>query len=186
MNLENVIQECLEGKAGAWNMLVDAYSRKIFNLAYQFSGSYQEAEDLTQEIFIKLYHSLGKYDAGKNFTAWLLTLGRNHLIDQYRRTRREKTQRDDFEEHRFKAGSSADPEESLIREETRKKVWDGLDGLPEDMRMALILRDIQGHSYEEMAESLDIPLGTVKSRVNRARLQLARLLRDRQGADHDL
>lgn len=167
-------------------MLVDAYARKIFNLAYQFSGSRQEAEDLTQEIFLKLYNSLGKYDAGKNFTAWLLTLGRNHLIDQYRRTRREKTQRDEFEEHLIEAGSSTDPEHSLIREETRKKVWDGLDRLPEDMRMALILRDIQGHSYEDMAESLSVPLGTVKSRVNRARLQLARVLKEHQGADHDM
>jgi RNA polymerase sigma-70 factor, ECF subfamily len=179
--LEKVIQECLKGDRSAWEMLVNAYSRKVFNMAYQFSGSSQEAEDMTQEIFLKLYGSLKKYDFSRNFTAWLLTLAKNHLIDEYRRTKWEKTQRDEFDDQRISQASFDSPERSLVQEENRKIVWEGLNRLSPDIRMTIILRDIEGRSYEEVAETLDLPLGTVKSRVNRGRLQLAEILKDRKG-----
>ncbi|MHB8095652.1 MAG: RNA polymerase sigma factor [Candidatus Aminicenantales bacterium] len=181
MELEKVIQNCLEGDRGAWEMLVNAYSKKVFNMAYQFSGSYQEAEDLTQDIFVKLYGSLKKYDPGKNFTAWLLTLTKNHLIDEYRRTKLEKSQRDDFDDGVLAHQAFDNPEKSLAREESRKVVWEGLDRLSPEIRMAVLLRDIQGQTYDEIAESLELPLGTVKSRVNRGRLQLSRILQERKG-----
>ena len=88
-------------------MLVNAYSERVFNLAYRFAGSYQEAEDLTQDIFIKLYGALPKYDPGRDFTAWLLTLARNQLIDAYRKTKWEKKGREGFEERDWPAGASA-------------------------------------------------------------------------------
>ena len=159
-------------------MLVNSYSQKIFSLSYQFAGTREEAEDLTQEIFFKLYGSLSKYDFEKNFTAWFLTLARNHLIDQYRRTKWEKKSRDDFEEYRLEASPDTHPEESLFREESKKLVWQGLNALSPEIRMSLILRDIQGKKYEEIAEIMDLPLGTVKSRVNRGRLQLAKILKE--------
>lgn len=162
-------------------MLVNAYSKKVFNMAYQFSGSAQEAEDMTQEIFLKLYGSLQKYDFARNFTAWLLTLTKNHLIDKYRRTKWERTQRDEFNDQVIAQDAFASPEKSLVREENKKLVWESLDRLSPEIRMAVILRDIQGRTYEEIAESQSLPLGTVKSRVNRGRLQLARILKDRQG-----
>src|SRR4030066_2017372 len=150
-------------------------------MAYQFSGSRQEAEDRTQGVFLKLHGSLPKYDFGKNFTAWLLTLTKNHLIDEYRRTKWEKTQRDEFDERVLSQAAGSGPEESLVAQETKALVWEGLGRLSADMRMVIILRDLQGKSYEEVAEILDLPLGTVKSRVNRARLQLARVLKEYQG-----
>jgi len=150
-------------------------------MAYQFCGSREEAEDRTQEVFLKLHGALPKYDFGKNFTAWLLTLTKNHLIDEYRRTKWEKTQRDEFDERVLAQAGASGPEESLVARETKALVWEGLGRLPADMRMVIILRDLQGRSYEEIAESLGLPLGTVKSRVNRARLQLAQVLRDRRG-----
>ena len=150
-------------------------------MAYQFCGTHQEAEDLTQDIFLKLHGSLPKYDFGKNFTAWLLTLTKNYLIDEYRRTKWEKTRRDEFDDRFLAQPSLAGPEDSLIRNENRKLVWDGLTHLSSEMRMAIILRDLQGQSYEEISQILDLPLGTVKSRVNRARLQLAQVLQDRKG-----
>ena len=162
-------------------MLVNTYSRKVFNMAYQFSGSSQEAEDMTQEIFLKLFSSLRKYDFARDFTAWLLTLTKNHLIDEYRRTKRERTQRDEFNDQVIAQNTFFGPERSHIREENKKLVWEGLDRLSPEIRMAVILRDIQGLTYEEIAESQSLPLGTVKSRVNRGRLQLARILKDRQG-----
>lgn len=162
-------------------MLVNAYSKKVFNLAYQFSGSAQEAEDMTQEIFLKLYSSLRKYDFARNFTAWLLTLSKNHLIDEYRRTKWERTQRDEFNDKVIAQDAFSGPERSTVREENKKLVWESLDRLSPEIRMTVILRDIQGRTYEEIAESLGLPVGTVKSRVNRGRLQLARVLKERQG-----
>lgn len=159
-------------------MLVNAYSKRIFNMAYQFTGAYEEAEDMTQEIFMKLYNSLEKYDFEKNFSAWLVTLAKNHLIDQYRRTRWEKKSRDEFNEHYLSTETSDRPEEGVIREESKKMIWEGLGKLSSDVRMTVILRDIQGKSYEEIAEIMSLPLGTVKSRVNRGRLQLAKILKE--------
>ena len=168
-------------------MLVDLYSKKVFNMAYQFAGNVPEAEDLTQDIFLKLHGALPKYDFGKNFTAWFLTLAKNALIDEYRRTKWEKRQRDDFDETLHAAADADDPERQLAREEARKLLWAGLDALPPDMRLAVILKEIQGKKYEEVAEILGLPVGTVKSRINRGRLQLAKILRDpkQQGGAHD-
>jgi RNA polymerase sigma-70 factor (ECF subfamily) len=157
------------------------YAKKVFNMAYQFCGSRQEAEDMTQDVFLKLYGSLAKFDFKRNFTAWLLTLTKNYLIDEYRRTKWEKTRRDDFNDQLLSQSSLRSPEENLDRKEIREVVWQGLKHLSSDMRMAVVLRDLQGHSYEEMAQILRLPLGTVKSRVNRARLQLAEVLRKGRG-----
>jgi RNA polymerase sigma-70 factor (ECF subfamily) len=167
-------------------MLVNTYSKRVFNLAYQFAGSYQEAEDLTQDIFLKLYGALRKYDFEKNFTAWLLTLAKNHLIDTYRKTKWEKAHRDEFDE-RFAAPETArGPESGLSQEADRKLVWTGLNQLAPETRMAVILRDIQDKSYEEAAEILGLPLGTVKSRINRGRLQLARILKNKKEDVHGM
>lgn len=162
-------------------MLVNSYSKKIFNLAYQFAGNFEEAEDLTQDIFIKLHNSLSRYDFEKNFTAWFLTLAKNHLIDNYRRTKWEKKNRDDYEKHFSRPGTDDSPENGLDREANRKLVWESLNLLSPEVRMTVILRDLQGKSYEEIAASLELPLGTVKSRVNRGRLHLARSLQGKQG-----
>jgi RNA polymerase sigma-70 factor (ECF subfamily) len=183
-NVNGTIRQCLDGSEGAWKMLVNAYSKKIFNLAYQFSGSYEEAEDLTQDIFFKVHGALRKYDFSRNFTAWLLTLARNYLIDQYRRTKWEKKSRDDFDKHLLSADSGDSPEKHIIKQENKRILWDGLNRLTNDLRMAIILRDIQGKKYEEIAEIASLPLGTVKSRVNRARLQLAEVLKERKEKDH--
>lgn len=147
-------------------------------MAYQYSGSYEEAEDLTQEIFFKLYNSLQKYDFSKNFSAWLLTMSKNYLIDQYRRTKWEKKSRDNYDEHFYAASEKENPEYSAIQEENKKLVWKGFNSLSPDIRMAVILRDIQGKKYEEIAEIMEQPLGTIKSRVNRGRLQLAKVLKE--------
>jgi len=161
-------------------MLVDTYSRKVFNMAYQFSGRYEEAEDMTQDIFFKLYGSLQKYDSAKNFSAWLLTLAKNYLIDQYRRTKWEKKTRDDFDEHLLTSADLDSPEEDVLREEKKRMIWQALNILPSETRMTIILRDIQGKSYEEVAEIMSLPVGTVKSRLNRGRLQLAKILNEQK------
>jgi RNA polymerase sigma-70 factor (ECF subfamily) len=181
VELNEVIRECLAGSQGAWETLVNTFARRIFNMAYQFCGSREEAEDRTQDVFLKLHGALPKYDFDKNFTAWLLTLAKNHLIDEYRRTKWEKTQRDEFDDRVLAQPAHDGPETSLVDKETKALVWEGLNRLSADMRMVIILRDLQGSSYEEVAETLRLPLGTVKSRVNRARIQLAEVLKAKRG-----
>jgi len=181
VELNEVIRECLAGSQGAWETLVNKFAGRIFNMAYQFCGSRQEAEDRTQEVFLKLHGALPKYDSGKNFTAWLITLTKNHLIDEYRRTKWEKTQRDEFDDRVLAQTAVHGPETSLVEKETKALVWEGLNRLSADMRMVIILRDLQGESYEEVAEILSLPLGTVKSRVNRARIRLAEVLKEYRG-----
>lgn len=168
-------------------MLVNTYSKKIFNMSYQFAGSYQEAEDMTQDIFLKLYHSMEKYDFKKNFTAWFLTLAKNHLIDQYRKTKWEKKTRDGFDEKFIRMDTLNNPETGIEKDETKKFIWSGLNQLPSDIRLCVILRDIQGKRYDEIAEIMNLPLGTAKSRVNRGRLQLAKILKQKkQEEEHEL
>jgi len=178
VEINKVVQECLEGKEGAWEMLVNTYSKRIFNISYQFTGSYEEAEDLTQDIFFKLYNSLHKYDFEKNFSAWLITIAKNYLIDRYRKTKWEKITRDDFDEYNLISEAFENPEERVVKKESKKTIWEGLNALSTEIRMVVILRDIQGEKYDEIAEIMDLPLGTVKSRVNRGRLQLAKILKE--------
>ncbi len=161
-------------------MLVNAYAKKIFNLAYQFTGTYEDAEDMTQEIFLKLYGSLKKYDFEKNFSAWLLTLAKNHLIDSYRRTKWEKKGREEFGHHLLLLDASQGPENQTIREESKRVIWESLNELSPEIRMCLILREIQGKEYEEIAEIMNLPLGTIKSRINRGRLRLAEILKQKR------
>jgi len=167
-------------------MLINTYSKKIFNMAYQFSGIYQEAEDLTQDIFAKLFNTLSKYDSEKNFTAWLLTLAKNYIIDEYRRTKWEKTKRDDFEEYFLASPTYDSPENAVIRKESKRLIWESLNHLSSEIRIAVILRDIQGKKYEEIAEIMSLPLGTIKSRVNRGRLQLAKILKEKKERKYDM
>ncbi|MGB9892906.1 MAG: RNA polymerase sigma factor [Candidatus Saccharicenans sp.] len=179
--MKEIVKNCLKGETGAWKMLVDLYSRKIFNLAYQFSGSPQEAEDLTQEIFFKLYNSLSKYDFERDFNAWFLTLARNFLIDEFRRTRLEKSQRTDFEEVMATATEVDGPEGRYLNQEKANLVREALLQLSPELRVILVLREIEGFSYEEIAEKLRLPLGTVKSRVNRGRIQIAQIILEKTG-----
>ncbi len=186
MEVKEIVQKCLEGETGAWKMLVDCYSKRIFNLAYQFAGSRQEAEDLTQDIFLKLYSSLAKYDFNHDFTAWFLTLARNYLIDEFRRTRIEKSQRFEGEEPDLPACEDDNPEIRYLGEEKARAVRQALQQLPPDLRMVLVLREIEGFNYEEIASRIKVPLGTVKSRVNRARLELARIILAKTGGKYEL
>ena len=177
MEWKIIIQKCLNGDNGAWEMLVRKYSRRIFNLAYQFSGIYEEAEDITQEIFLKLYKCLNQYNFEINFEAWLIRLAKNYCIDYYRKTKKEKLRRIDFDKLKYIETNSLNPENNFLLKEKLRVVFEGLQSLNPDVRMAVILRDIHGMSYEEIAQIMELPLGTVKSRINRGRIQLAKNLK---------
>ena len=177
----DLVRRCRAGDGSAWEEIVTAYSRRIFNLAYRFTSSVEAAEDLTQEVFIRIYKTLDQYDSKQgNLSNWLMRLARNLIIDDYRHRQRnpQDTYAEDVEDHTFhlhSVGGSAHKE--IERRELAEQVQKGIDKLPTDLRTCVILRDIEELSYQEIVELLKIPEGTVKSRINRGRIELAKILR---------
>ena len=169
------------GQAAAWDELLDQYAGRFYNLAFQFTGSAADAEDLTQEIFLRLYQSLRLYRGDVPFAAWALRLSRNLCIDAWRRTRRERRVAAVPEEVLQWIPSADDPLAEAQGREQLRAVYGALQEMPEDLAEVVVLRDLQGWSLEETAVSLDVPVGTVKSRLHRARLELARRVTGRLG-----
>ena len=176
-----LIRRARSGDGAAWEEIVSLYSRRIFNLAYRFTSSIAAAEDLTQEVFIRIYKTLDQYDSKQgDLTNWLMRLARNLIIDDYRHRQRNPQNSmadavDDHQYHLRAIGSSAQKE--IERKELAGQVQDGIDKLPEDLRTCVILRDIEELSYQEIVDVLKIPEGTVKSRINRGRIELAKILK---------
>jgi RNA polymerase sigma-70 factor, ECF subfamily len=169
------------GQADAWDELLDLYAQRLYNLAFQFTGSAPDAEDLTQEIFLRLYKSLRLYRGDVPLTAWALRLSRNLCIDAYRRARRERRFAAVPEEVLRSIPAADDPMAEAQGREQLRAVYRALGEMPEDLAEVVVLRDLQGWSLEEAAASLDVPVGTIKSRLHRARLELARRVTGRLG-----
>lgn len=176
-----LVQRCLAGENSAWESLLTGHTRKIFNLCYRFTGHASEAEDLTQEIFIKIFQTLRTFDAAQGtFITWLNRVARNHLVDHYRRTRKDRmtSSLDDDEGPVSETPSpAAGPSAGVESRERRELLQRGLDKLSPDLREAVVLRDLNDLDYDEIATVLGVPQGTVKSRINRGRLELARVLK---------
>ena len=176
-----LVRRCRAGDGSAWEEIVTLYSRRIFNLAYRFTSNVGAADDLTQEVFVRIYKTLDQYDSKQgNLSNWLMRLARNLIIDDYRHRQRnpQNTYADDVEKHSFHLRSGrVSAHKELERRELCHQVQEGIDKLPEDLRTCVILRDIEELSYKEIVEVLDIPEGTVKSRINRGRIELAKILR---------
>ena len=172
-----LIERCLRRDNTAWDQIVARFRRKIFHIAYKFTGKHDEAEDLSQEIFLKVFRSLDKFHRDADFSTWLSSVARNYCIDHYRASKREKEVLvEDLVAFDLAPAASGNPHRALEELDRRSFVRKGLDMLPEKLREAVILRDLQGLSYQEMADRLHLPEGTVKSRINRGREELARLL----------
>jgi RNA polymerase sigma-70 factor (ECF subfamily) len=165
------------GDSDAWEWLVDKYSKRVFNIAFQFTGNYEDSEDLAQEVFLKVYHSLNKFDIKTDFLPWLIRLTKNYCIDDYRARRRSR--KIIYEEDLISKTKDFThfPLHSVLEKERTSLITNGLQKLPEDLRTAVVLRDIHGFNYLEISQILDIPEGTVKSRINRGRIELARVVR---------
>lgn len=183
----DLIQHCLEGDPAAWDALVRSHWRRVFNIAYKFVARYDEAEDLTQEIFVKLFRSLSTYDRRAKFETWLTNVTRNLCIDHYRRRRREAekfTNEIDPDALTIQELSSR-PDATLEQRDEVSMVRHALAKLPATYREPVALRDVHELSYEEIAQRLRLPEGTVKSRINRGRKELARHLRVLQGYERE-
>ncbi len=180
---EKMVERCLQGDDAAWEMVVNSYAKRIYNLTYRYTSRRAEAEDLTQEIFIRVYQNLKSFrsDSG-SFQSWIMKVGRNLIIDHYRRTRRFQyaAGTEEMEAMNLKDDKVLNPQRSVEQSEASLFLSEGLQALSPELKEAIILRDLEGMAYQEIAELLGIPEGTVKSRINRARLELAKLLTKRR------
>lgn len=172
-SLEATVERCRQGDQQAWGELVDATADDIYRLAVSFARNRTEAEDLTQEVFLRLWQNLHRYIPGSSFRAWAYRVARNLFVDAYRRARdvRQATWVDP--EFLDMLPGSDDPHTSAVRNQRLQIARTALARLPEELAQLLLLRDFADWSYEELAAELDVPLGTVKSRLNRARRELA-------------
>lgn len=178
MDEQQQIEAAQAGSLGAFNDLVGAYESRVYNLCYRMLGAAEPAADATQDTFLSAYQALGRFRGG-SFKSWLLRIATNACYDQLRRRQRRPTvsldQLMDDEEHPidFPSGDrESDPEDRALQNELSLEIQRALRGLPEDQRMALTLADIQGLSYDEIAEITQTSLGTVKSRISRARFKM--------------
>lgn len=187
-HIEALIERCLHGDQRAWDQIVRTYWRKVFNVAYKFVGRHEEAEDLAQDIFLKIFRSIGTFDRRANFQTWLISVSRNLCIDYYRSVRKERRTID----REVNAGELSPPAPDpspLAALEQRDRVAllrQALAALPKTLSQAVLLRDIHELSYQEIADKLRLPEGTVKSRINRGRAELARQIRKLRGSEFGL
>ena len=177
-----LVTSCLGGDEGAWEELIRVHSRRVYGLCFRFTNSASEAQDLTQEVFLRVFRTLKSFRAAEgSFATWLARVTRNLLIDNYRRTRQERVT-DSIEEQlpvieEEGAAASIKPDQMLAGREATELLQAALQTLSPDLREAVILRDLQEMEYREIANVLEIPEGTVKSRINRGRAELARKLK---------
>jgi RNA polymerase sigma-70 factor, ECF subfamily len=177
-----LVVHCLRGDGPAWEELVRRHSRRVFNLCYRFTNNATEAEDLSQEVFLRIYKTLPSYrPAFGAFPTWLTSVTRNLLVDHYRRSRRDRMT-DSIEDMmpvlEEKHSTARTPDKLAHASELSSQLQHGLARLSPELREAVILRDLQGLEYNEIQTVLQVPEGTVKSRINRGRLELARILEE--------
>jgi RNA polymerase sigma-70 factor (ECF subfamily) len=177
---KELVERCRKGEDEAWREIVDRFGQKVYSIAYHFTLKREDAEELSQEVFLKVFENLHRYDGSYALTAWLVSIARNLCIDRYRRRKREKSFRfvsDDAVMPLLK--SDDDPSAEALRKERTKLLFSALAEIPEDLAEILVLRDLDGLAYEEIGRALQLPDGTVKSRLFRARSEVARLIRER-------
>ncbi len=175
-----LVQQCLRGDGTAWEELVRRHHRRIYSICYRFTGNRTESEDLSQEVFLRVYRTLGSYrEAHGGFATWMTSVTRNLLIDHYRRTKRDRVT-DSLEDKmpvvENKESVGRRPDEQALLGELSGQVQHALTKLSPELREAVILRDLQQLEYGEIQRVLSVPEGTVKSRINRGRIELARIL----------
>jgi len=178
----NLVNRCLEGDSQAWEIIVRTYTGRLLNMGYQYVGNYAVAEELTQDILLKVYQNLSSFhpETG-SLKSWILRVGRNLIIDHYRAHKKEKNVAgsEELEVLDLKCSNRKDtPFDNLYLSEKAEFLYSLLDKISPELKEAVILRDIQGLTYQEISERIEIPVGTVKSRINRGRIELSRKLRE--------
>lgn len=186
MDDRTLVERCRTGRRAeqdeAWSEIVARYGKRVYNIAFHFTYRPEEAEELTQEIFLKLWQNLDRYEPSQPLVAWMIGVSRNHCIDHYRRFRREKGAVHHGDDVLALLAGPSSPGEDFDRKERLEVLLRGIDALPDDLAEILVLRDLDDLSYQEIGTILGLPDGTVKSRLNRARVELAVEVRRLVGA----
>jgi RNA polymerase sigma-70 factor (ECF subfamily) len=176
-----LVEQCMAGNEAAWEELVRVYTRRVYSVCYRFTGTNSEAQDLTQEVFLRVFKTLKTFRAGEgSFAVWLNRLTRNLLIDHYRRTRQDRSTEsleDQLPSIEQSTTVTSRTDGLLAGREASELLQAALQKLSPELREAVILRDVEELEYREIAQVLSVPEGTVKSRLNRGRAELARILR---------
>jgi RNA polymerase sigma-70 factor (ECF subfamily) len=177
----SLVERCLGGEQGAWEDLVKLYTKRVYGICYRFTGRDNEAQDLTQDVFLRVFKTLGSFRAGEgSFVVWLTRLTRNLLVDHYRRSKHDRVT-DTIEDKLMileeRTAQSSRTDGLLAGREAGELLQAALQKLSPELREAVILRDLQEMEYREIARVLDVPEGTVKSRLNRGRAELAKVLK---------
>lgn len=182
-----LIQKSKNGDIAAFEELICAYQKKTLNLAYRMLGNRPDAEDATQDIFLRVYRSIGGFNEESSFSTWIYKIATNVCLDALRKRKRQNLnntvsisqQSADDEEYELPIEDSGpSPYEAAQKKEAMRALERALEKLNEEQKTVIVMRDINGFSYEEIATSLDCTLGTIKSRINRARLALRKLLEE--------
>jgi RNA polymerase sigma-70 factor (ECF subfamily) len=182
MSPETIWELCAQGDAAAWEVLVRTHERRVFNSCYRFTKSDSEAQDLTQEVFLRVFRNAKTFrpEGGGSLQIWMGRMTRNLLIDNYRRKRHDRLTGKLVKEPHT---NDSRPDRLLASRELRGHLDDALRKLSPGLREVVILREIEELDYRQIARQLGIPEGTVKSRLNRARSELARLIQKRSLTD---
>jgi RNA polymerase sigma-70 factor, ECF subfamily len=170
-----LVRRVQAGEKGAFDLLVRKYQHKLTSVISRYVGDWSECQDVAQESFVRAYRALGNFRGESAFYTWLykiaINTAKNWLVSQGRRPPTEDVQVEDAEHLdaavRLKDGST--PERELLRQEIERTVTRAVDALPDELRQAITLREVDGLSYEEIAETMNCPIGTVRSRIFRAR-----------------
>jgi RNA polymerase sigma-70 factor (ECF subfamily) len=173
-----LIAECLQGRTEAFGELVRRYQDRLYNALYRFLDSSEDAQDVVQETFLSAYQSLRGFKGDSQFFTWLYRIAMNHAVDLKRKQRvvlRLDSQRTE-ESQPLDTSAGSRPEEATERNEETEKLRRALNKLSPEHRIALIMKDLEGMKYEEMAEVLGVPIGTIRSRLHRARVELREIL----------
>jgi RNA polymerase sigma-70 factor (ECF subfamily) len=176
-----MVERCLTGDQSAWEDLVKTHTRRVYSICFRFTGKENEAQDLTQEVFLRVFKTVRSFRSGEgSFAVWLARLTRNLLIDNYRRTKLERAT-DSIEDQlsvlEEKTALHSRTDGLLAGREASELLQAALQKLSPELREAVILRDLEELEYREIANVLNVPEGTVKSRLNRGRAELARILK---------
>ena len=176
-----LVEQCMAGNEAAWEDLVRLHTRRVYSVCFRFTGKPSEAQDLTQEVFLRVFRTLKTFRAGEgSFAVWLNRLTRNLLIDHYRRSRQDRSTEsleDQLPAIEESTSVTARADGMLAGREASELLQGALQKLSPELRETVILRDVEELEYREIAQILNVPEGTVKSRLNRGRAELARILR---------
>lgn len=180
-----LIRLCLKGNEKAWERLIDRYGSAVYSLCFHFTGNAHDAEDLTQDVFLKVYTHLDSYQPPQSFLAWAMRIAKNHCIDVYRAQKARKRLAHVGEAYLHQLETQDNPLQEVMHKEKVEQIFQALHELPETTTSLILMRDLLGLSYQELSSIFGIPEGTVKSRLNRGRLMVAqRVHQNLKGKNH--